>query len=152
MLKAGERAPEVTLVDDAAARVALHTLLDRPLVLYFYPKDDTPGCTAEACAFRDAYESFTDAGADVIGVSSDSGNAHATFKARHHLPFRLMSDPDGSARNAFGVPKTFGIIPGRATFVIDRDGTIRYAFNSQFMATAHVANALKAITPSTSSG
>lgn len=152
MLHAGERAPDVTLVDEQGARVALRTLLDRPIVLYFYPKDDTPGCTAQACAFRDAYESFTDAGADVIGVSSDSQDAHAKFKERHRLPFRLMSDPDGSARAAFGVPKTLGVIPGRTTFVIDRDGMIRYAFNSQFMATAHVANALQAIAPSTSSG
>ena len=145
MRTAGERAPNVTLIAADGTRATLRDLLERPLVLYFYPKDDTPGCTAEACAFRDAYEAFTDAGADVIGVSSDSGEAHAKFASRHRLPFRLMSDPDGSARRAFGVPKTFGIIPGRATFVIDRDGTIRYAFNAQFMATEHVANALHAL-------
>ena len=104
MLQAGDQAPDVALVDESGARTTLHALLDRPVVLYFYPKDDTPGCTAEACAFRDAYESFTDAGADVVGVSSDSQHAHAAFKARHRIPFRLMSDPDANARTAFGVP------------------------------------------------
>ncbi len=145
MLQAGERAPDVTLIDSDGTRVALTSLLERPLVLYFYPKDDTPGCTAQACAFRDLYDEFSEAGADVIGVSSDSQTAHAQFSARHRLPFRLMSDPDASARTAFGIPKTLGILPGRATFVIDRDGTIRYAFNSQFLATAHVSNALRAL-------
>ena len=146
MLDRGDRAPEVTLVDDKGRNVALKELLERPIVVYFYPKDDTPGCTAEACSFRDAYDAFVEAGADVIGVSSDGAGAHEKFKQKHGLPFRLMSDPGGVARKGFGIPKTLGIIPGRATFVIDSDGRIVYAFNSQFSPEAHVRNALDALT------
>jgi peroxiredoxin Q/BCP len=145
MLSRGDRAPEVSFVDEDHNRVALSSLLSKTLVLFFYPKDDTPGCTAEACGFRDSYGDFESAGAEVIGVSSDDTSSHDRFRARHRLPFRLLSDPDGTARRAFGVPNTFGILPGRATFVISPDGTIAYAFNSQFAPQKHVANALAAI-------
>jgi peroxiredoxin Q/BCP len=145
MLGIGDRAPEIELVDDHGARVLLRTLLGRTLVLYFYPKDDTPGCAMEACGFRDAYQDFLDAGADVVGVSSDDAAAHTKFRERHKLPFRLMTDPGGAARKAFGIPSTFGILPGRATFVIAPDGNITYAFNSQFAPHKHIENALAAI-------
>jgi thioredoxin-dependent peroxiredoxin len=144
MLQAGDPIPNVTLVDESGTSVTFASLLDRPTVLYFYPKDDTPGCTAEACKFRDDYEDFTAAGAQVIGVSADDAAAHARFKAKHRLPFRLLSDPNGSARAAFGVPKTLGFLPGRATFVIT-NGTIVYAFNSQFAPAQHVQRALAAL-------
>jgi thioredoxin-dependent peroxiredoxin len=149
MLAAGDRIPEVSLVDDQDRDVMLTSLLDRPIVLYFYPKDDTMGCTAQACRFRDDYDEFVAAGADVIGVSSDDSAAHAHFRRKHKLPFRLMSDPAGAARKAFGVPATFGILPGRATFVISREGRILYAFNSQFAPQRHVENALAALRVST---
>jgi len=129
--------------------VLLGSLIDRPLVVFFYPKDNTPGCTAEVCAFRDDYEAFVEAGADVIGISSDDSQSHASFRERHRLPYRLMSDPGGDARKAFGIPRTLGILPGRATFVIDRQGTILYAFNSQFAPERHVKNALEALRVST---
>jgi thioredoxin-dependent peroxiredoxin len=145
MLSRGARIPEITLVDERNAKVALASLIDRPIVLYFYPKDDTPGCSTEACRFRDEYEAFLAAGADVIGVSSDDPKSHARFREKHQLPFRLLSDPGGAARKAFGVPNTFGILPGRATFVINRDGKILYSFNSQFMPERHVSNALVAL-------
>jgi len=144
MLQTGDAVPPVLLVDERGAPVELSGLLDRPTVLYFYPKDDTPGCTAEACKFRDDYEDFTAAGAQVIGVSSDDAATHARFKERHRLPFRLFSDPGGAARAAFGIPKTLGILPGRATFVIV-DGRIVYAFNAQFAPEQHVRRALAAL-------
>jgi thioredoxin-dependent peroxiredoxin len=145
MLSRGARVPEVTLIDANGAKVTLASLIDRPLVLYFYPKDDTPGCSAEACRFRDEYEAFLEAGADVIGVSSDDPKSHVRFREKYNLPFRLMSDPGGAARKAFGVPNTLGIIAGRATFVIDRDGKVLYSFNSQFLPERHVSNALAAL-------
>jgi thioredoxin-dependent peroxiredoxin len=145
MLTRGDHIPDVPLVDADGSTVLLGSLIDRPLVLFFYPKDNTPGCTAEVCAFRDDYEAFVEAGADVIGVSSDDNQSHANFRERHRLPYRLMSDPGGAARKAFGIPKTLGILPGRATFVINRQGTILYAFNSQFAPERHVKNALEAL-------
>jgi thioredoxin-dependent peroxiredoxin len=144
MLNAADPIPNVTLVDEGGARIPLASLLDRPLVLYFYPKDETPGCTAQACRFRDDYDDFVSAGAQVIGVSSDDAQSHARFREKYRLPFRLMSDPDGTARSAFGIPKTLGLLPGRATFVI-ADGAIVYAFNSQFAPAQHVQKALAAL-------
>jgi len=145
MLTRGARIPDVTLIDANGAKIALSSLVDRPIVLYFYPKDDTPGCATEACRFRDEYEAFLAAGADVIGVSSDDPKSHARFREKYKLPFRLMSDPGGAARKAFGVPSTLGILPGRATFLIARDGKILYSFNSQFTPDRHVSNALAAL-------
>ena len=117
----------------------------KAVVLYFYPKDDTPGCTAESCSFRDQYEAFKDAGAEVIGVSSDSAESHARFAEKHRLPFVLLADRGGAVRKQYGVPATLGLLPGRVTFVIDRDGVVRHVFNSQFQATKHVAEALTAL-------
>jgi thioredoxin-dependent peroxiredoxin len=145
MLTAGDRIPEVSLVDGEERTVTLSSLIDRPIVLYFYPKDDTPGCTLQACRFGDEYAKFVAAGADVIGVSSDGAQSHARFGQKHRLPFRLFSDPGGAARKAFGIPKTFGVLPGRATFVIGADRSILYAFSSQFEPERHVANALAAL-------
>jgi thioredoxin-dependent peroxiredoxin len=144
-LAAGERAPDVSLYDGDGKTVALASFRGAPLVLYFYPKDNTPGCTAQACAFRDAYQDFTDAGAVVVGVSGDDGASHAGFAEKHHLPFTLLSDRGGAAQKAFGIPKTLGILPGRVTFVIDRDGVIQHTFNSQFLATKHIGEALAAL-------
>jgi peroxiredoxin Q/BCP len=112
------------------------------VVLFFYPKDDTPICTAEACAFRDAYEEFTAAGAEVVGVSGDSAASHAAFARRHRLPFPIVSDSDGGVRRLYGVPRTLGFLPGRVTYVIDREGIVRLVFNSAFSSTGHVRRAL----------
>ena len=108
------------------------------VVLYFYPKDNTSGCTAEACAFRDSYETFTDAGAEVIGVSSDSADKHAGFASKHRLPFTLLADQGGRVRKAYGVPAALGFLPGRVTYVIDRTGTVRHVFNSMTNIDGHV--------------
>lgn len=112
------------------------------VVVYFYPKDFTQGCTAEACSFRDSYESFKDLGAEVIGISSDGQNSHRDFARQHHLPFILLSDVDDEVRKAYGVKKTLGLFAGRVSFVIDKKGIIRLIFSSQTRATAHVGEAL----------
>jgi peroxiredoxin Q/BCP len=113
--------------------------------MFFYPRDGTPICTKEACSFRDSYQQFVDAGAEVIGVSSDSSEAHRHFAKQHDLPFRLISDARGSLRKAFSVPKTLGLFPGRVTYVIDRSGIVRLIFSAQFATEEHVRQALNAV-------
>ncbi len=143
---AGQPAPDFELPDAEGKRVRLADFRGKKaVVLYFYPKDDTPGCTAEACSFRDSYEDFRDAGAEVIGVSSDSSASHGKFAKRHKLPFTLLSDASGEVRKKYGVPTTLGLLPGRVTFVIDRKGVVRHVFNSQLQATRHVSEALDAL-------
>ena len=115
------------------------------LVLFFYPKDDTPICTAEACAFRDAHEEFIAAGAEVVGVSGDSAASHAAFARKHGLPYSIVSDADGALRRLYGVPRTLGLLPGRVTYVIDREGIVRLVFNSAFSSSGHVRRALDAV-------
>lgn len=145
-LNVGDRVPDVTLQTHDGSTVRLADLVGRrPLVLFFYPKDDTPICTKEACAFRDSYETFSAAGAEVIGISGDTGASHRAFAARHKLPFLLASDADGSLRKAFGVPKTLGLFPGRVTYVIDRDGVVKLVFSAQLASQDHVAKALAAV-------
>lgn len=117
----------------------------KPLVIYFYPKDNTPGCTAEACSFRDQYEDFKDLGAEVIGISSDSAASHEKFAKQYKLPFILLSDSDKKIRKLFGVPAgLFGLLPGRVTYVTDKNGVIQMVFDS-VLATKHIPKALAAI-------
>ena len=142
-LAAGEEAPEFSLSDQSGKTVSLKDFRGRQnVVVYFYPKDDTPGCTKEACTFRDQFTAFSDIGAVVLGISGDSPASHKKFAEKHRLPFQLLSDADGTVRKAFGVPKTLGLLPGRVTYVIDKQGVIRHAFNSQFHATKHVDEAI----------
>jgi peroxiredoxin Q/BCP len=142
-VRVGDTAPDFTLPSQTGEPVRLRDLLSRgAVVLYFYPKDETPGCTREACSFRDSYEAFSDAGAEVVGVSSDSVTSHRAFAEHHDLPFVLVSDPDGKLRKQYGVRSTLGILPGRVTFVIDREGVVRQVFSSQVDAQRHVREAL----------
>jgi len=144
-LHVGDAAPDFALPDRDGKTVRLSDYRGKkPVVLYFYPKDDTPGCTKEACAFRDQYEDFKEAGAEVIGVSSDTRESHAKFASKYRLPFVLLSD-DGTLRSRYGVKATLGLLPGRVTFVIDEEGIIRHMFNSQLKATQHVAEARAAL-------
>ncbi|HUI27333.1 MAG TPA: peroxiredoxin [Candidatus Kryptonia bacterium] len=139
----GQPAPDFDLTDAQGKHVRLADFRGkRAVVLYFYPKDDTPGCTKEACSFRDSYESFKEAGAEVIGVSSDSEASHEKFASKFKLPFTLLADKGGAVRKQYGVPATLGLLPGRVTFVIDREGIVRHVFNSQLQATRHVDEAL----------
>ena len=147
-LSEGQPATDFTLPDADGTPVTLSALRGGWVVVFFYPKDDTPGCTAESCAFRDSYEDFVEAGATVIGISSDSPESHKAFAAKHNLPFTLLSDTGGSLRKEWGIGKTLGVIPGRVTFVIDPDGVVRKRFSSQFKAAAHQAEALATITGS----
>lgn len=145
-LRVGDAAPPIEVKTHQGLRLNLQELLeDGPVVLYFYPRDETPGCTAQACAFRDTYEDFRDAGARVIGVSSDDTDSHKDFADRHGLPFPLIPDTDGSLRQAFGVPRTFGLLPGRVTYVIGQDGLIHHVFSSQLRPDQHIQEALDVV-------
>ena len=143
-LRTGDAAPDFSLTDQDGAPVTLSALWKRgPVVLFFYPKDGTPGCTAEACAFRDAYDDFQKAGATVVGISSQGTASKKAFATRHSLPFTLVSDDGGKVRQLFGVKPSFlGLLDGRETFVIDSQGVVRHIFNSQINATKHVPEAL----------
>jgi len=145
MLSVGDRAPDFTLPASSGPVRLADVLRSTAVVLYFYPRDETAGCTAEACAFRDSYEVFTQAGAEVIGVSDDTVESHRSFAAHHRLPFRLLADPASEVRRLYGVSAWLGLLPGRVTFVIDRQGIVRHVFDSQFRATRHVAEALETI-------
>jgi peroxiredoxin Q/BCP len=142
----GDHAPDFSGTTYDGNKIRLADFLGkRALVLFFYPKDGTPICTQEACAFRDSYDQFIDAGADVIGVSSDTEESHRAFARQHKLSFPLISDVDGSLRKAFAVPKTMGLFPGRVTYVIDHAGIIRQIFSAQFASDEHVRQALIAV-------
>lgn len=141
----GDKAPDFTLETDGGGKVQLSKLKGKKVVLYFYPKDDTPGCTAESCSFRDNFEAFTDVGARVIGISSDSVDSHRAFAQKHNLPFTLLADTSGDVRKRFGVGKTLGLLPGRVTYVIDPEGIVRKVFSSQFKPKKHIDEALAVI-------
>ncbi len=142
----GDTAPDFTLPSQSGEPVSLKDFIGKKsVVLYFYPKDDTPGCTAEACAFRDSYEVFTDAGAEVIGVSDDSPTSHQKFATKYKLPFTLVSDTGKQLRKLYGVPATLGLLPGRVTYVIDKSGIVRHIFNSQFNFKGHIEEALNTL-------
>ena len=142
-VRVGDPAPDFTLSDGDGRPISLGDFRDRSsVVLFFYPKDDSPACTTQACTFRDQYETLRDAGAEVIGISADSAASHQGFASRHRLPFPLLSDPGGSVRSLYGVPQTLGLIPGRTTYVIDRSGTVRHVFSSQLRPAKHVDEAV----------
>jgi peroxiredoxin Q/BCP len=144
--RVGDRAPDFSATTQDGERVCLNDFLGKKaLILFFYPKDGSPLCTKEACAFRDSYEQFLEAGAEVVGISSDSDQSHRRFRDRHHLPFPLICDADGSLHSAFGVTKTLGLIPGRATYVIDESGIVRLIFRALFASDQHVQQALGAV-------
>lgn len=142
-IKVGDAAPDFSLPTQSGETVSLSQFKgQKPVVLYFYPKDDTPGCTVESCSFRDSYEAFKDLGAEVIGVSSDSVASHQKFADKHNLPFILASDQGSKTRQAYDIPATLGLLPGRVTYVIDPEGVVKHVFNSQFNPKAHIAEAL----------
>jgi peroxiredoxin Q/BCP len=144
--KVGDQAPDFSLRSQEGEVVKLSELLERGnVVVYFYPKDKTPGCTAEAGAFRDSYPKFGELGAEVVGISSDSVDSHKGFASQCGLPFKILSDSDGEVRRKYGVSSTMGLIPGRVTYVIDKSGMVRYVFSSQLQATRHVKEALEAL-------
>jgi peroxiredoxin Q/BCP len=145
-LKVGDKIPNFKAKDTEGNDFDSQDYIGKkPLVIYFYPKDNTPGCTAQACSFRDQYEDFKDLGAEVIGISGDSVDSHQKFAKRYKLPFILLSDNYKKIRKLFGVPSNmFGMIPGRVTYVTDRNGEIKMVFDSM-MATKHIPKALEAV-------
>jgi peroxiredoxin Q/BCP len=145
-IEIGSKAPEFSLPDQYGKRVNLTDYLGKSnLVVYFYPKDESFGCTKEACSFRDNYEVFKEAGAEVIGISSDDIASHQAFAANHKLPFILLSDKDKKVADKFGVGKSLGVLPGRVTFVIDKQGIIRMIFSSQLNFQKHVDEAIESL-------
>lgn len=140
----GDRAPDFALTSQNNETVRLSDFLGKNVVLYFYPKDFTPGCTAEAKAFREGYQTFYDTNTEVIGVSSDSVETHHRFSEHCGLPFNILSDSTKQVRELYGANSRFGVA-GRITFVIDAEGTIRFVFSSQLQPTRHVKEALEAL-------
>ncbi|GAB5538011.1 MAG: peroxiredoxin [Salibacteraceae bacterium] len=145
-MRIGDHIPDFTLPDQDWNNVSTLDLIGDPLVIYFYPKDDTPGCTKQACSFRDQYHVFEEAGATVLGVSSDTPEEHRSFQSKHRLPFKLLSDKKGNLRKKFGVEShLLGLIPGRETFIFDKSGKLVHRFNSQTRATQHITEAIEAL-------
>jgi peroxiredoxin Q/BCP len=125
MVEEGKPAPDFELLSDEGEKIRLSSLRGRPVVLYFYPRDDTPGCTKQACGIRDAYDAFREQGAVVLGVSTDTQAAHVKFKGKYGLPFTLLADPDQQTAEDYGVGREGGRTFERSTFVIDSDGVVR---------------------------
>jgi len=147
-ISVGERVPSFALPDQDGKAVKLDELLGKgPLVFFFYPKDETPGCTREACSFRDANEEMRKAGATVFGVSGDSVESHKGFATHHKLNYGLLSDVGDKVRNdVFGVPRGFlGLTPGRVTYVLDGDGVVRHVFDSSLKFENHVDEAMAVV-------
>ena len=146
-VKEGSYIPEFTLPDQNGRLFDIKSILGKKkLILYFYPKDHSSGCTKEACSFRDQYEDFKEAGAEVVGISSDDIESHKKFAAKHRLNFTLLSDQDGIVRKQFGVPTNFlGLIEGRVTYVVNKKGRVIHIFNSLWQASKHIEEALKAL-------
>ena len=143
-LKEGDVIPSVKLKDKEGNEFQLDKFKEsNPVVIYFYPRNFTPGCTTEACDFRDQYQDFKDLGAEVIAISSDSSESHIKFSRKYNLPFIFLSDENIKARNAFGVKSSmFGLLPGRETFVFDKNGILQMKYNN-LSAAGHTSKALR---------
>lgn len=143
-LQIGDNCPAFKLANQFGEFIDSSNLIGtKNLVIYFYPKDDTPGCTKEACSFRDSHEEFKDLGCEVLGISSDSVEDHKKFAEKHRLSFNLLADTSKDLRKAFGVPgNLFGLIPGRVTYIIDLNGKIRGIYNSLTNPLGHIEQAL----------
>ncbi|KAH7679972.1 Peroxiredoxin protein [Dioscorea alata] len=140
----GDVPPSFTLKDQDGKNVSLSKFKGKPVVVYFYPADETPGCTKQACAFRDSYEKFKKAGAEVIGISGDDTASHKAFAKKYRLPFTLLSDEGSKVRKEWGVPSDlFGTLPGRQTYVLDKKGVVQLIYNNQFQPEKHVDETLK---------
>ena len=145
-IRVGDKAPNFSATTQDGSTICLADYLgQKALVLFFYPRDNSPICTKEVCSFRDSYEQFVDAGAEVIGVSSDSAQSHQAFARQYQLSFPLISDQDGALRKLFGVPSALALLPGRSTYVIDKEGVVRLIFSAQFASEKHVQQALNAV-------
>ncbi|MCX6286534.1 MAG: peroxiredoxin [Bacteroidetes bacterium] len=144
VIKEGMKAPDFTLPSQDGGMVSLSQFIgNKSVVLFFYPKDESYGCTKEACSFRDNYEVFKETGAEVIGISADDEASHKSFAAHHKLPYILLSDKDRKVAGLYNIGRTLGVLPGRVTYVMDKTGIIRKVFSSQFNFEKHIEEALK---------
>lgn len=145
-VKVGDSAPDFNLPAFDGNSVSLIDFRGRKnIVLYFYPRDETPGCTREAKSFRDNYSAFVDLGAEVVGISSDDESSHRAFAEKCGIPFVLLSDLGGRVRKLFGATSGFGLLPARITYVIDKQGIVRHIFSSQLQPERHVQEALESL-------
>jgi len=145
-IQPGTPAPDFELPDADGKPVRLSEYRGKnSVVVYFYPKDDTGVCTKEACTFRDDFAKFRNAGAVILGISDDSQESHSAFSSKYRLPFPLLSDKGGRVRKLYGVTRKFGVLPGRVTFVIDREGIVRHVCSALFESDQHVREALEAL-------
>jgi len=146
-IQKGDQCPSFKLKDQNGELFNIDDVIGEDnLVIYFYPKDDSPGCTKQACSFRDAFEDFKEAGAKVIGISSDDEQSHKKFAEKHNLPFTLLADSNKTVRKQFGVPTNLlGLLPGRVTYIFDKKGLLKGVFNSQLNFDKHISEALKVI-------
>lgn len=143
-IKIGDKCPIFSLLDQKGEMYNLSDVIgQKNCVIYFYPKDNTWGCTKQACSFRDAFQDFVDLGCEVIGISSDSVSSHKLFSEKYNLNFPILSDSKDEVRNLFGVPKSlFGLLKGRVTYIIDKNGIVVWVFNSQVNSVAHISKAI----------
>ena len=146
-IQIGDQCPQFNLPDQHNQLIdILQFIGQKNLVIYFYPKDDTPGCTKEACSFRDQFDVFNSFDCEVIGISSDSPKKHLEFATKYNLRFTLLADTDKSVRKAFGVPSNlFGLLPGRVTYIIDKKGVVRGIYNSQTDPLGHIDKAIETL-------
>ncbi len=145
-IRIGDRVPNFRLLNQEGVEINITSFIGKSMVIYFYPKDDTPGCTRQACSFRDEFHRFTDANVTVFGISADSPSSHAAFRAKYKLPFDLLSDEGNKVRAMFGVPSDmFGLIAGRVTYIVNSHGIVTGIYNSQLNVTKHVDEALKVL-------
>ncbi len=147
MIKKGDVFPDFELPNENGELTSLDQLLENgPAVLFFYPKDNTSGCTKEACEFRDTYAQFNQLNAKVVGISNDNQRSHKSFKDRNQLNFPLLTDKSGKLRKKAGIQASFfGLVPGRVTFVVGKNKVVEGLTNSQLDFTAHIKNAIKAL-------
>ena len=141
-IEVGDKIPTFVLQDQNGNPFHVSSAHGKPMVIYFYPKDETAGCIKEACKFRDEFEDFLALNTLVIGISSDNVASHKKFEKKYNLPFTLLADTKNEVRKLFGVPKSMLFLPGRVTYVVDKNGIVQYIFNSQFRAEKHIENAL----------
>jgi peroxiredoxin Q/BCP len=146
-IEVGDYMPVFQLKDQNGHNFNIADVLGKKnLVIFFYPKDDSPGCTKQACTFRDNYDDFENADAIIIGISGQSVDSHRSFSTKHQLNYTLLSDEGNKVRKSFGVPSNLlGILPGRVTYIVNKDGQVVYKFSSQLQVTRHVSEALKVL-------
>tara|TARA_Y100001968_G_scaffold333689_2_gene398401 strand:+ start:840 stop:1358 length:519 start_codon:yes stop_codon:yes gene_type:complete len=141
-LEVGQKVPDFRIPNQEGKLIDLENIKSKYLILFFYPKDNTPGCTIEACSFRDNYKKLKELGAEIFGISSDTVESHKNFALKYDLPFTLLSDKGGNLRDDLYVPKAFGIFPGRSTYILDKKGNILFKYTNLLNGKSHVTESI----------